>query len=79
MNKQKDLILLGSRIRKLRKDKGFSQEEFANAIDVNRGYYGTIERGEANVTALNLLKIARGLQVSFDEIFPFEIFVKTAQ
>ncbi|WP_457589483.1 helix-turn-helix domain-containing protein, partial [Legionella pneumophila] len=56
MKKQTDLIVLGKQIRKIRKEKGFSQEGFANFIEMNRGYYGTVERGEANITILNLLK-----------------------
>jgi transcriptional regulator with XRE-family HTH domain len=74
MKKQKDLVLLGQQIRKLRKEKGFSQEGFANHIDMNRGYYGTIERGEANVTATNILRIARGLKVSPNDLFPTETY-----
>ena len=64
MKKQDDLILLGNIIRSLRKSKGYSQEDFAFFIEVNRGYFGAIERGEVNVSFLNLIKIFRGLQVS---------------
>lgn len=70
MSKHIDLVTLGFRIRKLRKDRGFSQEYFANLIDMNRGYYGTIERGETNLTALNLLRIAKGLGVTLNDLFP---------
>jgi transcriptional regulator with XRE-family HTH domain len=75
MKKQKDLVLLGQQIRKLRKEKGFSQEDFANFINMNRGYYGTIERGEANITATNLLKIIKGLKVSPNDLFPTETYI----
>lgn len=61
-------------MRKLRKEKGFSQEGFANSIDMNRGYYGTVERGEANVTAINLLRIAKGLGVAPGDLFPPETY-----
>ncbi|MFT4059258.1 MAG: helix-turn-helix transcriptional regulator [Legionella sp.] len=70
MKKQNDLILIGEQIRKIRKEKGFSQEDFANFIEMNRGYYGTIERGEANITLLNVLKILKGLEVTPNELFP---------
>ncbi|HAT9087776.1 TPA: XRE family transcriptional regulator, partial [Legionella pneumophila subsp. pneumophila] len=33
MKKQTDLIVLGKQIRKIRKEKGFSQEGFANFIE----------------------------------------------
>ena len=74
MNKQSDLILIGEQIRKIRKEKGFSQEGFANFIEMNRGYYGTVERGEANVTVLNLLRILKGLDVTPDELFPLATY-----
>jgi DNA-binding XRE family transcriptional regulator len=61
--KHTQLIPIGEQIRNIRKMKGFSQENFANFIEMNRGYYGTIERGETNVTVLNLLKILKGLDV----------------
>ncbi|CCD08894.1 Regulatory protein munI (modular protein) [Legionella pneumophila subsp. pneumophila] len=75
MKKQTDLILLGEQIRKIRKEKGFSQEGFANFIEMNRGYYGTVERGEANMTILNLLKILKGLNVTPNELFPPSTYV----
>ena len=74
MKKHKALVLIGQQIRFLRERKGFSQEEFANHIEVNRGYYGTIERGEANITLLNLLKIAKGLKLSPGDLFPPETY-----
>lgn len=70
MKKQTDLLLIGKQIRKIRKEKGFSQEGFANFIEMNRGYYGTVERGEANITVLNLLKILKGLNVTPNELLP---------
>lgn len=69
MNRQKDLISIGLHIRQLRRKKGYSQEDFANFIGMNRGYYGTIERGEANFTILNLLKILRGLDPLPEDFF----------
>lgn len=69
MKDNDELILLGKRIRILRISKGYSQEGFAFSIDMNRGYYGAIERGEANVSYLNLLKIALGLGMSLSSLF----------
>lgn len=37
---------------------------------LDRAYYGRIERGEVNVAALNLLKIAETLQSEVGEFFP---------
>jgi len=70
MRKHPQLILLGKQIRALRKAKGFSQEEFAGEVGIDRSYYGAIERGERNVAALNLLRIAAALGVHTGELFP---------
>ncbi len=56
--------LLGRRIRKLRDQKGWSQEEFADICGVNRSYMGRIERGELNLTLDSLQKVSRGLNRS---------------
>lgn len=52
---------LGQRIRKLRTQKRWSQEGFAEICEVNRSYMGRIERGELNLTLETLEKIGRGL------------------
>ena len=62
--KNPKLVLLGQEIRRLREEKGLSQEEFAGLADIDRAYYGGIERGERNVAALNLIKIADALDAS---------------
>lgn len=45
-------------IRARRKNLGLSQEALADAAQIDRGHMGKIERGERNVTFLNILKIA---------------------
>jgi transcriptional regulator with XRE-family HTH domain len=64
------LVKLGERIRELRKEKGFSQEDFAYTVGLDRTYMGGIERGERNVAALNLIRIAKALKVEVGELFP---------
>lgn len=63
------LLLLGQRIRNLRKAKGLSQEAFADHCGLDRTYVGGIERGERNVAVLNLAKIAESLGVSISKLF----------
>ncbi len=55
---------LGKRIRKLRSQRGWSQEEFSDVCSINRSYMGRIERGELNLTLDSLEKVARGLGIS---------------
>lgn len=64
------LIKLGQRIRDLRKDKGFSQEDFACEIGLDRTYIGGVERGERNISAINLIRIAKTLKIEVGELFP---------
>jgi transcriptional regulator with XRE-family HTH domain len=72
MPRHKDarLVALGQQIRKVRKAKGFAQEAFAAAADIDRSYYGGVERGEKNLSALNLIKIALALEVEVGDLFP---------
>jgi transcriptional regulator with XRE-family HTH domain len=50
-------------VRRLRKERGLSQEELAEAAGVHRTYVGMIERGEKNVTIYNIERIALALGV----------------
>ena len=68
--KNRRLALLGKQIRRLREEKAVSQEEFAALANLDRAYYGGIERGERNVAVLNLIKIAVALGVEAGELFP---------
>ncbi|MBX3708722.1 MAG: helix-turn-helix transcriptional regulator [Gammaproteobacteria bacterium] len=64
------LVKLGKRIRELRKEKGFSQENFAYEVGLDRTYMGSVERGERNIAAINLIRIAKCLKVDVGELFP---------
>jgi transcriptional regulator with XRE-family HTH domain len=46
-----------------------SQEEFADMCGLDRTYIGGIERGERNLSLLNIEKIARTFRVSLSELF----------
>jgi transcriptional regulator with XRE-family HTH domain len=59
---------LGSVVRAHREALGHSQESFAETIDLHRNYYGLIERGERNVSLLNLEKIAAGLNMTLSAL-----------
>jgi transcriptional regulator with XRE-family HTH domain len=62
------LKLLGRAIRARREALGVSQEALADAAQMDRAHMGKIERGERNVTLLNLLKIAAALKCRASEI-----------
>lgn len=60
---------LGDTIRRLRAERGFSQESFAQAAKLNRAYMGGVERGQRNVGVVNIAQIAETLGMSLTEFF----------
>jgi len=59
---------VGLNIRKIREDKGLSQEKLAALADLHRTYIGQIERGEKNIGLRNLEKIAKALNVNIKDL-----------
>lgn len=66
---RKYLKAFGARVRALRKQAGFSQEDFALEIGLDRTYMGGVERGERNLALLNIRKIAKGLGLKERNLF----------
>ena len=62
-------MAFGKRVRELRTEKGLSQEGLALACDLDRTYIGGIERGERNVSLINIQRIAAALGVPLRELF----------
>lgn len=60
----------GQRVRDIRGEKGLSQEGLALACDLDRTYIGGVERGERNVSIVNIHKIAKALGVPVRDLFP---------
>lgn len=58
----------GERLRELRKRKGLSQEALAFACDLDRTYVGGVERGERNISLINIYKIAAALGVQAKDL-----------
>ena len=56
-------VRFGKAVRRLRKGAGFSQESFASECQIDRAYYGKIERGMVNVSLDNIEKIAKALGI----------------
>jgi transcriptional regulator with XRE-family HTH domain len=62
------LASIGSVIRELRAVRGLTQEGLAHEAGIDRSYMGGIERGEHNLTVMNLNRICRGLDISMAEL-----------
>jgi DNA-binding XRE family transcriptional regulator len=59
---------LGQKIRKLRDEKGWSQEEFADKCGIGRAHMSLIERGQQNLTLATLHTICKVLGASMSGI-----------
>lgn len=61
--KSKILKEFGDNVKRLRKAKGWSQEDLAERTKLHRTYIGSIERSERNVSLINIERIANALDV----------------
>jgi transcriptional regulator with XRE-family HTH domain len=63
---------MGNQIRAFRTAVGLSQEKLAFACDLDRTYIGSVERGERNISILNLKKIANALNTKLSVLLNIE-------
>ena len=61
---RKLLKSIGDKIRLIRKEQGYSQEELAFKAELDRTYLGSVERGERNISVINLERIMRALDLT---------------
>jgi transcriptional regulator with XRE-family HTH domain len=66
--------IFGQRMRELRARSGMSQEMLALRSTLDRTYISGVERGERNVSLLNIERIAAALNVSIEYMFSRERF-----
>jgi transcriptional regulator with XRE-family HTH domain len=72
MDRSEVKAIFGARVRWLRNQRGWSQEEFAKIVGLDRSYVGGVERGERNISLENISMIAEGFSVSLSELFNYE-------
>ncbi|MBS1258968.1 MAG: hypothetical protein MAG551_02032 [Candidatus Scalindua arabica] len=63
------LLKIGLAIKEFRLQKELSQEKLAFKCDLDRTYIGSVERGERNISVLNLKKIADALDIKISQLF----------
>lgn len=66
---EKIQLNFGARVRDIRRKKELSQEALALLCDLDRTYIGGVERGERNISIINIYKIADALGVEVQELF----------
>ena len=67
---QQLLVRFGDRLRTVRLETGWSQEELADRAGLHRTYVGSVERGERNLALLNLYALATALERPVRDLLP---------
>jgi transcriptional regulator with XRE-family HTH domain len=60
---------LGSRIKKIRLEKGMAQNELANKCNFENASLSRIESGKTNLTLRSLYKICKALDIYITDLF----------
>jgi transcriptional regulator with XRE-family HTH domain len=61
----------GRKVRRSRLALGLSQEELALACGLDRTYVGSVERGERNISLINIAKLADALRITPSDLLNF--------
>lgn len=64
--------LFGQRLAQLRKARGWSQETLALESGVARSYLGGVERGQRNISLVNICRLAATLELPPSKLLAFE-------
>ena len=71
VKKEDRRVVLGRRLKALRKQRGWTQERMAERAGLSWKYYSEIERGRRNASIDSIRKIADGLEISMSGLFLF--------
>jgi putative transcriptional regulator len=61
-----------NKLEQIRKQRGVSQEELAEALEVSRQTIGSLENGRYNPSIILAFKISKYFEMSIEEIFIYE-------
>lgn len=68
MSRENVTVRFGMRLRTLRKAKGWTQVEMADALGIDRSYISDMERGKKNVCLPTLEILALGFEISMSKL-----------
>jgi transcriptional regulator with XRE-family HTH domain len=63
-------VRFGERLREIRHKKGISQEALAHLAGLHRTYVSGVERGERNISLLNIERLSIALDVAMSDLMP---------
>lgn len=61
-----------NKLEKIRKERGITQEELANVLEVSRQTIGSLENGRYNPSIILAFKIAKYFGLTIEDIFIYE-------
>ncbi len=67
-----DLVKVGERLRRLRKERGWKLEDLAERTNLSRAYLSRLENGERQPSLTALFRIAQAYGVAFSSLFESE-------
>ena len=63
-------VRFGRRLREVRHGRGISQEKLAELAGLHRAYVSSVERGQRNISLLNIESLAQALGVKMADLMP---------
>jgi transcriptional regulator with XRE-family HTH domain len=72
MNEQAVLLAFGQHIKALRQARNLSQEALAGLANLDRTYVSGVERGRRNLSLINSVRLAQGLEVPLHVLMKFD-------
>ena len=73
------LEITGERLRELRNENDWTQQDLANKLDVSKSSYGYYEKGDRNLNASILLKLSKIFGVSIDYLLGISDYPETSE
>lgn len=68
MNKDQELLDIGTKVMRARLDKGLSQTKLAYTINKDQPSINRLEKGNINPSYIYLLEVCEGLEISLKEL-----------
>jgi len=72
MRKRTALIKFGKHLRQMRLERDWTQAEVAERALLSNNYYGAVERGEKNISLINLIALAKAFKIPLNELFTYK-------